>query len=96
MNIKLLKLVSGEDVIAEVETLQTEYRLKNPMKIIISPMGVGMMGFLDCVQQKSVCIKYEHVMFEAVPEQELYNAYNEKFGSGIVIPKAGISLNVGD
>jgi hypothetical protein len=94
--IKLLKLVSGEDVIAEVETLENEYRLKNPMKIIISPMGIGMMGLLDCAQQKTVNIKYEHVMFDVTPEQELYNAYNEKFGSGIVIPKSGISLNTGD
>jgi hypothetical protein len=98
MLIKLLKLVSGEDVITQVENEDgfDGYLLKSPMKIIVSPMGVGMLGYLDCMLSDTCKIKDEHIMFEGEPETELKNAYNEKFGSGIVVPKSGgINLNTG-
>ena len=82
--IKLLKLVTGEEVIADVEEVDISYLLKKPVRIGLTPEGaatVPLSPFADC---KEVTIAKAHVLFTADPEEECRNAYNAHYGSGIV------------
>ena len=89
--IKILKLTTGEEVIADVENLSGEWALKNSIRLIISDQGVGMMPIAPFAKSDTVTLKDIHIMYQTDPDSELLNAYNSKYGSGIVIAGAGSS-----
>jgi len=83
--IQVLKLTTGEDIIADAETKGDSVTLKQPIRLLLSPEGgVGMMPFAPFVASETVDISSSYVLFQGEPEPELKNAYNAKFGSGIV------------
>lgn len=92
--IKLLKLVTQEDVIADVlDENEVTYELKNPARIVLTQQGVAMIPLAPFSKQgKSISVNVQHVVYEGEPEQELYNAYNERFGSGIVVAPANMKI----
>lgn len=90
MSVKSFKLVSGEDIIAEVTVAgDNSYTIKNPAVIVVQRteggnVGVGLQPYTpfaatDVTLYKS-CLIAE---FEA--DMNLVNEYNRIFGSGIVI-----------
>jgi hypothetical protein len=105
MNIRLLRLTTGEEVVADVTEIKLDvdgvvstvgFELKNPVRIgMAGPSGeLGMVAFSPFLKAtEKVVIKNEHIMFSGELDQEIYNIYNEKFGSGIVIPGAGMKLS---
>lgn len=94
--IQFLKLVTGDELIAET-TLPASvtdgvYTLKNPVRIAVTREGLGMMPFSLFVKEDSIKVKQEHVLFSGEPDDELRNAYNSKFGSGLVLPSSGMKI----
>lgn len=83
--VKLVKMVSGEELISEHELNCTKHILKNPVKIVITQAGIGMMPFSPFSKSDTFTIDDKHVIYTAEAEEEIVNSYNEKFGSGIVI-----------
>ena len=85
--IKLLKLVTGEEVIADLSDPQPQgdnYLLKKPVRIGLTHEGaatVPLSPFADC---KEVEIAKAHVLFVLEPEEECRNAYSAHYGTGIV------------
>lgn len=94
MNIRFIKLITGEDVIAEVSAeTDNALTLKNPTKIIATPEGVGMGPLHPFLNAKEVDVRRDHVVFMGETELEVRNAYNSQFGSGIVTAPAN-TLNL--
>lgn len=88
--IKYIKLISGEEVVADMTDNGETLSLKNPVKLVLMPpMGLSMIGFCNFIKPENVTIKKEHVMYIEELEDEIYNAYNQKFGSGIVLATGG-------
>jgi len=83
--ILVLKLVTGEDVLAEVEDKESHYVLKNPVVIGLTQEGVGTMPLCPFSQDKETIIEKHHVVFTNTPEEECRNAYSANYGSGIVV-----------
>lgn len=82
--ILLLKLVTGEEVIADVEEGDS-YLLKKPVRIGLTAEGaatVPLTPFADC---KEITIAKQHVLFTIEPEEDCLNAYRAHYGSGIVM-----------
>lgn len=90
--IRILKLVTGDDVIADVEKKENELILKNPQAILATPEGIGLMPLMPFSNEKEYAINLKNIIFDLEPEEELKNSYNSKFGSGIVIAKNSIIL----
>ena len=95
MNILALKLVTGEEVLGEIESQdETYYVLSNPVGISIvrGPDGQPSVGFtpfpLHAEQKKdsTLDLKKSHVLYSYVPAKEFITNYNQIFGSGIVLP----------
>lgn len=95
MNIQALKLITGEDVLAEVESQsETEFVLCNPVGIAIvrGPDGKPNVGFAPFplhAEQKTnatISIAKKHVVYYYTPAQDFVDNYNQVFGSGIVLP----------
>jgi hypothetical protein len=94
MDVKFIKLITGEDVIAMVsEETETTYTLKNPTRIMMNNEGIGLGPIHPFLQDTQIIIKKDHVVFQGNTEPEIKNAYNAQFGSGIVTAPAS-ALNL--
>ena len=102
MNVKLLRLKSGEDIIADVTLVDTEDTIKLENPAILMPMGdpkggqmqMGFGPWAPFSDQKEFEIPRDWLVFISTPGKDLLNQYNSMFGSGIVLPdmKSGKQL----
>ena len=97
MTIKLLRLKSGEDVVAEVEENEEFIMLESPA--VIMPMGDArggnvQWGFTPWAMfssDKKIQIQRDWVVFISEPAKDIVNNYRQAFGSGIVVPEINTS-----
>lgn len=92
MNIKVFKLISGEELISEVvNNLPTMKTLKEPAVIVMQKteqgVGLGMMPYMPYVSG-NVTLGTHAIAAEGEPDVKLVNEYNRLFGSGIQIASA--------
>ena len=87
-NVSLIKLVSGEEVIADIKESQGGLELKSPAALMLTQEGLAMIPFVPYAEG-NITIKQESVMFVAKPINELLNTYNQKYGSGLVLASNG-------
>ena len=93
-NVKLLRLKSGEDVIADVTLVDTEdtIKLENPAMLMPTGQQQGghmLMGFgpwAPFSDDKNFEIPRDWLVYISTPNKDLLNQYNSVFGSGIVVP----------
>lgn len=95
MNILVLKLVTGEEVLGELDNeLENSVILKNPVGISIvrgrdgSP-NVGFSPFpLHSEQEKDskIMLDKSHVVYYYTPAKDFRDNYEQLFGSGLVLP----------
>lgn len=95
MDILLLKLITGEEVLGEVESQsETEFVLVNPVGVAIvrgqdGQPNVGFAPFplhAEQVKDSTIAIAKKHVVYSYVPAVDFTNNYNQIFGNGIVLP----------
>jgi len=84
--IKFVKLVSGEDVVADLEELPDgKVRLTKPIQLQRRQSGVGMCP-LAPTKSTEITIRADHIVFACDPEDQLTNAYCKATGVGLVRP----------
>ena len=95
MNVKLLRLKSGEDIIADVTLVDTEDTIKLETPAMLMPIpghahgGQVSMGFgpwAPFSDDKQFEIPRDWLVYISTPNMDLLNQYNQMFGSGIVVP----------
>ena len=59
---------------------------------MLTAQGLGMAPYCPYINTDTVEINSRHVMFTGELEEEIYNAYQEKFGSGIILSSPSISV----
>ena len=92
MNLKLLRLRSGEDVICEVLKESAELIfIKNPAMLM--PVGsqgqqmqMGMAPWMPFSEQNEFEIPRDWLVVISDVVKDIANNYNQIFGSGIVVP----------
>ncbi len=85
--VKFVKLISGEEVVANFEETDSEIILRQPIKMVMHKQGIGMVPWMPFLKEKDpININKSSVMFVAEADQDVINGYNEQFG-GIVVPK---------
>lgn len=92
MKIKLLRLVSGEEVIAEItNTTKDSYQIKDA--IVMIPAGEGKLGFMPWMPYTKaadgVSVRKQDVMFTIDPIEDLVDQFRTA-RSGIETPPKGI------
>ena len=92
--IKCIKLVSGEEIIAgwEKDNISDSVVLHNPIYIQMTPKpdgsGVGLnmsVPFLMYAASRKFTISREHIVTFFEPATEVANAYRTNHGSGIAV-----------
>lgn len=94
---KIIKLVSGDEVIAKIlPSGDTVLKMENPVRIIVMPNkidpktpNIGFAPWAEFTDQKTFTIDKSHVLCIMDPIKEFVNQYNSMFG-GIVLPPSGI------
>lgn len=94
MSVKVLRLVSGEEVIATITSgSDSGYFLENPAQILLQQgadgkVGVGLAPFMAYVAGKVYLNKFS-VAAEGDPVVQMMNEYSRLFGSGIQLMTPG-------
>ena len=97
-NIKCLKLISGDEVIADIdEGIEGLVILKKPLQIMMIPnqnnqFGIGLAPFCPYAKDDMIPLRSGAVLSIFDPETGMLNEYNTRCGSGIVVPESKIIL----
>ena len=98
MNVKLIRLITGEDIIAQIMEQGDPLILKNPVRIVVLPNKidpknpqVGFAPFAEFSEDKIVNIDKRHVVAIMVPIKEFVNQYTSMM-SGLVVPNSNQGL----
>lgn len=95
MDILVIRLITSEEIIAQVDTENNpmpfgKMKIINPAAIINrqTPTGqptMGLADYLPMAEKKEVLLNESVILFTYKPMIELINAYNQAFGSGLVL-----------
>lgn len=97
MEIKLLRLVTGEDVLAEiVDAGDIAYKIRNPLIVFIRPTetgvpSVGLSQWIPYSADKEFVINNDRVVVVSNPAEDLRSQYDRVYGSGIIMPSAKLT-----
>jgi len=91
MNLRLIRLITGEDVVGDLTIEGDNYRIENPvvLGLAMAPNGkanLQIQPMLIFSEQKVISVKNSHVLYDVTVATEIKNRYNEVYGSGIVVP----------
>ena len=99
MAVKLLRLKSGEDIVAEhiQGKIGQDITIENPAMLM--PMGdargkqvqVGLAPWMPFSSENRFDLPGDWVLLLTEPAPDIVNNYNQIFGSGIVVPKVSTS-----
>lgn len=97
-NIKCLKLISGDEVIADIdEGIEGLVILKKPLQIMMIPnqnnqFGIGLAPFCPYAKDDLIPLRSGAILSIFEPETGMLNEYNSRYGSGLVVPESKIIL----
>ena len=93
--IKIVKLITGEELIADVVADGCTMTLHKPCVLQIVPSRqnsdqpmMGMFPYASYTEDHCIDVDIDRIVWDASPVKELYNQYNSAFGTGIQL--AGI------
>ena len=88
--IKIVKLITGEELIADVTGDGITMTLSKPCALQIVPSrqnpdqpSMGMFPYAAYTEDHCIDVDIDKIVWDAKPIKELYNQYNSVFGSGI-------------
>lgn len=93
--VKVIRLLTGEEVIGTVSTGQTTIKVKKPVLLQILPGQndqpmIGFAPYIPLAVDDSIEISVGSVLFMYRPILEIENQYNTRFGSGIIRPNLSL------
>jgi len=85
MNIKVLKLITSEELIGEWD--QEKSSILNPVVMVpVAQNKIGFQPWIPLGEDEEIFIKDQHIMAVVTPDTKLQNEYNRVFGSGLIVP----------
>ena len=92
MNIKVVRLISGEELIGDWN--EETNIITNP--VIMVPVSKAQLGFspwIPYVEEEEVLLKEQHIVTILTPDNKLQNEYNRIYGSGLIVPDVDRIIN---
>jgi hypothetical protein len=90
MEIKVLKLVSGEEFICALEAKDDFYVATKPQKFLMTQNGIASMPLIPYSKDEKYMINKSNVILACEPDDDIKNVYNSEHGTGVVIAKSSI------
>ena len=86
MNIKVLRMVTAEELIGEWN--EEKSSIMNPVVMVpVSKDKIGFQPWITLSEDEEIFLKDQHIMAIVTPDIKLQNEYNRVFGSGLVVPE---------
>ena len=89
MNCKLIRIVTGEEIIAEVlsETDDT-ITVQNGLVVLPSAQGVGFAPWATVIskEEPEIEMSKNHIVYVVALQDDVSKKYNEMFGSKLITP----------
>ena len=93
-NIRIMKLITGEELLGDVTDQGLTYSIKNAVIVALVPSranpqqpSIGLAPWMPYAENDPVIIAKQHVVYDAKPVKEMVNNYNSIFGGIITPPK---------
>jgi len=91
MEVKLIRMSTGEDLIAEVVDKTNHLTIKNPCLVLIRPSETGTASvnithWVPYAAEKDFELNFDHVIFMIEPADDLLQNYKAVF-SPLIMPK---------
>lgn len=91
MNVKIVKMISGEELIGEYDEETTT--IINPVVMIpVSKEKIAFQPWVPYSEDKEFKLKESMILVVATPSKLITNEFNRVYGSGIVVPTDGGGL----
>ena len=90
MEVKLLRVITGEEIVAEiVEENAVEVTLKNALVVIPTQQSVGFAPWATVIDRENpeVTVSRTHIVYVANLDESIRNKYDEIYGSKLVKPE---------
>ena len=85
MNVKIVRLSNGEELIGEFDEIT--HIISSPFVMIpVNKEKIAFQPWLPYSEDKEYKIKEEQIQVIATPSKTIANEYSRAFGSGIVVP----------
>ena len=84
MNIKAVRLVSGEELIGDWN--DEKYIITNP--VVMIPVAKDQLGFQPWIpysEDEEMVFKEQHIVVVVTPDTKLQNEYSRGYGSGLIL-----------
>ena len=90
-DIRLVKLKSGEEIIGDVTVISDDVIISNPCQLLPTDQGIGFTPWPPFAKHDNVTVKMDWVICITQPVNAARDAWNSKFGSGIIL--SNVQLN---
>ena len=89
MNIKAVRLVSGEELIGDWN--EKTNTITSP--VVMIPVAKDQLGFQPWIpysEDEAMTFKEQHIVIVVTPDTKLQNEYSRVYGSGLLVPEEKI------
>ena len=90
-DIRLVKLKSGEEIIGDVTVIGQDVIISSPCQLMSTEQGIGFTPWPPFAKHDNVTVKMDWVICITQPVDAARDAWNSKFGSGIIL--SNVQLN---
>ena len=89
MNVKIVRLISGEELIGDWD--EEKKIIINPVVMIpIAKAQLGFQPWIPYAEEEEVPLKEEHIVVVLTPDKKLQNEYSRVYGSGLIVPEENL------
>jgi hypothetical protein len=91
INVKLLRITTGEEVIAELLSEDDEtITIQNGLVVLPSAQSVGFAPWATVISKENpeITMSKKHVVYIAEVQEDVSKKYNEMFGSKLITPNS--------
>jgi len=89
IEVKLLRIVTGEEIIAElVSENASEVTVKNGLVVLPTNTGVGFAPWATVISKENpdITVSRKHIVYIAEVQEDVCKKYDQMFGSKLVTP----------
>ena len=89
IDVKLIRISTGEEIIAEVLSETDEsITVQNSLVVLPNPQGVGFAPWATVISkdEPEITVKKTFIIYVAAVQDDVAQKYNEMFGSKLVTP----------
>lgn len=93
-SVMMLRLVNGDEIVGKVSVIQNMVKVVKPAAVMINPGAGGkaqmaLVDFIPMAKTKEIILDSRNILFSYDPDDQIESAYQQNFGSGLVLPKKG-------